>query len=120
MRWTGPSFFEVVLEDHGLRAVSRVHAVVSGRADLPTTFLEDLARNWRGWSGAKSWKSYEGDLRLNATADGKGHVFLQVQLAAGASNDLWRAEAMLVVEAGQLDEYVKGFHAFSNAEPRAA
>jgi uncharacterized protein DUF6228 len=120
LRWTGPSYFDVVLEDRGLHAVSNVHGVVSGSTDLPTGFLEDLAENWRGWRGAKEWQSYEGDFQLKATADGRGHVFLLVSLAAGLSDDRWRAQATLVLEAGQLDSFAKDFHAFLRAEPRAA
>ncbi len=114
-RWTRPSFLEVLLEDHGLRAVSEIHAIVSGPANLPTSFFEDVANNWRGWRGAKEWSSYEGDFKLSATSDGKGHVFLRVSLGAGASDDLWRAETQLLLEAGQLEAYSKDFHEFASA-----
>jgi len=106
---------EVVLEDRGLRAVSEVHAVVSGPADLPTSFFDDLAQAWRGWGGTKEWGSYEGDLRLSATADGKGHVFMRVNLAAGRSDDQWRTQVELAVEVGQLEAYSKQLHVFSSA-----
>jgi uncharacterized protein DUF6228 len=119
-KWTGPAYFDVVLEDRGLHAVSNVHGIVSGSTDLPIGFFEDPAENWRGWPGAKEWQSYEGDFQLKATADGKDHVFLFVSLAAGLSDDQWRAQATLVLEAGQLDRFVKDFHAFLLVEPRAA
>ena len=120
LRWTRPSFIEVRLEDQGLRAVSEIHAVVSGPDNLPTSFFEELARSWRGWRGAKTWASYEKDLQFSAIADGKGHVFLRVNLAAGASDDQWRAQAELALEAGQLEAYAKDFRAFSDAAARAA
>jgi hypothetical protein len=60
------------------------------------------------------------DLRLSATVDGKGHVFLRVNLAAGGSDDQWRAQVELAVEAGQLEAYSKQFHVFSSAGLRAA
>ena len=119
-RWTRPSHIEVVLEDRGLRAASEVHAVVSGPDDLPTSFFDDLAESWRGWRGTKDWASYERDLRLSATADGKGHVFVRVNLAAGASDDQWRAQVELALEAGQLGAYSTQFRVFASAGLRAA
>jgi uncharacterized protein DUF6228 len=119
-RWTRPSFMEVVVEDRGLRAVSEIHAIVSGPANLPTSFFDDLAHSWRGWRGAKSWASYEKDLELDATTDGKGHVFLRVKLAAGASQDQWRAQVELALEAGQLAAYSEQFRVFASADQRAA
>jgi len=120
LRWTRPSFVEVVLDDHGLRATSEIHAIVSGPANLPTSFFDDMAGSWRGWRGPKDWTSYEGDLQFSATSDGKGHVFLRVKLAAGASDDLWRAETQLLLEAGQLEAYAKEFREFASAGRRAA
>jgi hypothetical protein len=50
--------------------------------DAPTLthFFRDLAENRQGWSGAKSWKSIEGDFKLDATHDGCGHVRLTISL----------------------------------------
>jgi hypothetical protein len=59
-------------------------------------------------------------MELSARADGKGHVFLRVNLAAGGSDDQWRAQAELVLEAGQLEGYSKEFDAFSSPDHRAA
>ncbi len=120
-RWTRPAHFEVTLEDAGLHAVSEVHAIVGGQTtDLPTRFFEGLAEDWRGWHGAREWASYERDLQFSATADRRGHVFLLVNLAAGASSDQWKAQASLILEAGQLEDYSRTFRAFLRAEPSAA
>jgi len=43
-----------------------------------------------------------------------------VGLAAGASDDQWRVQTTLVLEAGQLEAYSRSFRAFSDAAPRAA
>ena len=93
---------------------------MSGPDDLPTSFFDDLAESWRGWRGTKDWASYERDLRLSATADGKGHVFVRVNLAAGASDDQWRAQVELALEAGQLGAYSTQFRVFASAGLRAA
>jgi hypothetical protein len=113
-RWTRYAYLEVLLEDHGLRAASEVHAIISGPENLPTSFFDGLAHDWPGWDGTKQWASYERDLELNATSDGKGHVFLRVRLAAGGSDDQWRAQVELEIEAGQLEAYAKNFRVFSS------
>ena len=118
-QWTRPAHIAVKLQDQGLAASSEIHAIVSGPADLPTSFFDSLAESWRGWRGTKDWSSYERDLEFAAAADGKGHVFLRVKLAAGASGDQWRAQAELLLEAGQLEALAKQFRAFAFAE-RAA
>ena len=118
-QWTRQAYLAVKLQDQGLAASSEIHAIVSGPADLPTAIFDSLAEGWRGWRGTKDWSSYERDLEFAAAADGKGHVFLRVKLAAGASDDQWRAQAELLLEAGQLEALAKQFRAFAFAE-RAA
>ena len=70
---------------------------------LVARFFEDLARNWRGWTGEKSWESVESHIALKATADRLGHVYLQVTLRDIVAPANWRAEATLSIEAGQLE-----------------
>jgi hypothetical protein len=71
-------------------------------SDLPTWFAE-LAAEWRGWEGERSWDAYEGGLALTCSHDGAGHVPLRVRLAE-ANSRAWRAEATVVLEAGQLED----------------
>jgi len=112
-QWTRPAYIAVKLQDQGLAASSEIHAIVSGPDNLPTGFFDGLAESWRGWSGTKDWASYERDLEFAATSDGKGHVFLRVKLAAGRSDDQWRAQAELLLEAGQLEPLANQFRAFA-------
>ena len=80
-------------------------------------FLADLAENWRGWTGSKSWGDLEGLIRIEATHDGRGHVSLDFDLRSSLY-DGWRVEATVPVEAGQLDALVRAARAF-DAEPSA-
>ena len=64
-------------------------------------YFATLARNWRGWEGSKERESLEGHLRIVATTDSLGHISLRVYLRDVDSD--WRAEDVIVVEAGQLD-----------------
>jgi hypothetical protein len=70
-------------------------------------FFQDLADNWRGWSGAKNWRSLEGQVELQATSDSLGHTSLRVFLREDALVQDWRVEATLIVEAGQLQALAK-------------
>jgi hypothetical protein len=63
--------------------------------------LGELAENWRGWSGDRTWQSVEGDLQLSCRHDGRGHVTCTVTLQA--LDGEWRAEGDVILEAGQLD-----------------
>jgi len=68
-----------------------------------SAFFQDLAANWKGWSGEKRMESLEGHLAVSATSDSLGHVSLRVRLRdiiPGTAD--WCAEGTLVVEAGQL------------------
>jgi hypothetical protein len=79
-----------------------VNAYEHGYHFLPR-FFDDLAKEWRGWAGEKTWESVESHIALRATADRLGHVFLRVTLRDVDAPAGWRAEATLLIEAGQLD-----------------
>jgi hypothetical protein len=44
------------------------------------TYLDSLAADWRGWAGERDWEDDQGNLRLSATHNGIGYVFLEVSL----------------------------------------
>jgi hypothetical protein len=68
-------------------------------------FFEELARDWKGWAGDKTFSVVEHDLGLRATHDGKGHVLLWVRLGThGAEDDkTWHVVVPLPLEAGGLE-----------------
>jgi hypothetical protein len=69
-----------------------------------TAFFNDLAKNWKGWSGEKTMESLEEHLTVSATSDSLGHISLRVKLRhiiPGTAD--WRAEGTLVVEGSQLE-----------------
>ena len=75
-------------------------------------FFADLAASWKGWVGAKERESLEGHLKVIATADSLGHISLRVKLRDVIPSADWRAEGILVVEAGQLDAIATQAKAF--------
>jgi hypothetical protein len=65
-------------------------------------FLSELAENWRGWQGVKSWSDFENTLSIQAEHDGLGHITLTFEMRR-SQYDGWRLTGPLPVEAGALD-----------------
>ena len=61
--------YRVALDGSGLHATA---AVYSYGDDGLVTFIDELAREWRGWDGVRGWHSLEGHLSLSATTDRLG------------------------------------------------
>lgn len=73
-------------------------------AGMPLVELfRSMARDWRGWEGARSWRSREGGLKLSCTSDRLGHVTLEVTMNGFEKPESWRFTGTLVVDPGQLD-----------------
>src|SRR5262249_46137098 len=66
-------------------------------------WADDLAESYRGWDGVRTWESLEGDLRIDATHDGQGHVNLRfvVRGPRGYEPDAWEASVVVTVDAGE-------------------
>jgi hypothetical protein len=88
------------LDAPGLSSATQVYLL--GGCDHLDRFWRDLAENWRGWKGTRSWHSLEGDLHLSATSDRLGHVALEVCLEKDAPFQ-WRVHGKMSLDAGQLD-----------------
>jgi hypothetical protein len=63
-------------------------------------FFRDLAEHWRGWEGEKRLNDLE--FGVSCTADRMGHIAMRVLLQDIDGGRVWRAEATLRLEAGQL------------------
>nr|WP_042803394.1 DUF6228 family protein [Streptomyces sp. C] len=64
-------------------------------------FLASLAEDFRGWEGARTWRSLEHDLSLSAEHRSGGHVHLTWGLHDRPVSDAWRFEATTVHAAGE-------------------
>jgi hypothetical protein len=101
-------YFLAELRGLNLHAQARVGTYLSGGlADL----FGEMARQWRGWEGRKTWSSLEGELHLTAEADRTGHVTLVAELREGAPS-VWSVELVLVIEAGQLEQLARQARTF--------
>ncbi|MFY3384366.1 DUF6228 family protein [Paracidovorax sp. MALMAid1276] len=66
-------------------------------------FFNDLAANWSGWEGEKSWGSLEGEVTITATADRTGHIKLRFSLTQPYTGFEWQVSGALELEAGSLE-----------------
>ena len=69
----------------------------------PSLLFDEMAREWRGWEQQKGWAALDDELRLTATSDHIGHIYLRVIMRDSGSQDGWQLEATLQFEAGQLE-----------------
>lgn len=63
-------------------------------------FIQALSDDFRGWSGVRSWRSLEDQLRVEATWQSGGHVKLVFHLTPSVY-DSWTLSVEFVLEAGE-------------------
>lgn len=96
-------YFTVAFSSVFLSASHQVWVYTGDCKRLVGLFL-DMAKNWTGWEGAKTWDAIEGDFSLSCTSDKLGHITLEVELAGRDPPELWSAKFNVEVEAGQLEK----------------
>ena len=65
----------------------------------------EIATDWRGWEGKRTWSSLEGEIQLSATHDGLGTVALAVEIRSDVHVDagyLWSANGVLFLDGAHL------------------
>lgn len=96
-------YVSMMIVGEGMSATADVQLSLLDRPPLHE-FLATLAESWQGWTGARTWRSLERQLELNARHDGWGHVTLGVTLKSyrfAPPNEDWSARTSLVIEAGE-------------------
>lgn len=68
----------------------------------PSSLFGEMAMEWTGWLGKKTWQDLECRVSFSASSDSTGHVTLQVELG-GPDYDSG-LKVNLMFEASQLDE----------------
>jgi Family of unknown function (DUF6228) len=77
----------------------------------PAAFFRELAAEWKGWVGERSWSSLEGQLRIAAQHDGKGLIACEVTLGSMAP-PTWSLAASMTFGAGaQMEEIASSVEA---------
>ncbi len=75
-------------------------ADAAGLVDLFKTMVD----RWRGWKGALTWASLEGEFAISATADSLGHVTLRLNFQEMQGPSPWSVEADLTLEPMQIEQ----------------
>jgi hypothetical protein len=91
--------FTAMVSAPGLSATSDVLSM-EGPQGL-REFFRSLAADWRGWEGARTWKSIEHDLSIEARVDRRGHVRLVFTLRQSYRPDAWSSTVVAEVDAGE-------------------
>lgn len=107
----------VCLDDDGLTAETVVLLGPDSVEISLADFFAEMARDWRGWGGAREWVGMEGGLSLSATHDGLGHVAVEVAVRQ-RSGDGWLAQTAIQLDAGELDAVVEALRAVLTVEAR--
>ena len=92
----GWSSFLVELHPAGLNVVNGVE--VHKMHQLPG-FLSELAAEWRGWQGERTWHLTEPGLDIAARHDG-GHIWMAWTVTDGPEQN-WSATVTVVIEPGE-------------------
>jgi hypothetical protein len=89
----------VRLRVDGLDAPLRVSSHYATGFNELVRFFRELAADWRGWPGERTYESLEHELRLTASHD--GHVRIAVQLRQSSVPDGWSASGVFSVDPGE-------------------
>ncbi|MFI9587219.1 DUF6228 family protein [Streptomyces sp. NPDC052236] len=88
------------------------------RGDGLESFLAELAEDFRGWDGARTWHSLERDLTLSAEHGPEGYVHLTWGLHDRPPSGQWHFEATTVHAAGEdMRNLAADIHAFLTSCP---
>jgi hypothetical protein len=72
----------------------------------PSTFFAELASDWRGWNGRKTWEDRDHALSLKASNRG-GPVVLEIKLRFDRPPEFTSLASSLMLESASLDRIAK-------------
>jgi hypothetical protein len=88
-------------------------ATVDGYESLTLAeYFDNLAADWKGWEGQKTWSNLEDELTVTATSDKLGHIHLRFTLCSGHHDFAWTVSGRLEIESGQLGNLAREFAKF--------
>lgn len=93
------SEFTVTANAEGLTATAPVLTTPGDGYGLPG-FMKQLADDFRGWEGIRSWRSLEDQLRVEAAWHDGGHVSLLFHMTPSVY-DKWAVTVEFTLEAGE-------------------
>ena len=103
-----PDTYQARLRGEGIDATV---AVFHDAGDFIGAYFSELAANWRGWDGERSWRSLEDALEFHASISKSGAVTLRVCLR-NSDRFTWCVTYDFSIENGSLDALAEAARAF--------
>lgn len=104
------AYYSVSLVAPTMRATIQVDNAPYGTT--PADIFEQIANEWKGWEGDKTWGSLEGEFDLSATSDSTGHISLVATVYSGTFPPSSKMVSEFIIESGQLEKYKKNAETF--------
>jgi hypothetical protein len=93
--------FLVTISGDELTATSLVRSVEGSSPQGLRTLFRELATDWKGTQGDRTWESIEHDLTIEASRDPLGHLRLAFTLRENVLPDAWQVRVVVRLEAGK-------------------
>ena len=103
------NYFSVELVKRGLSCKAKIY---SYEGDGVIAFFDDIAKNWKGWTGEKNWGSTETQFTISATHNNIGRVNLDIFITPSVGNNTWSVEGPISLDLGSLDTVAKNISKF--------
>ena len=107
----GSESYRVTLGENEFEVSGRVYSFDPHDKGLPKFFAE-LAEQWKGWDGLKTWSSLEGEFNLECKHDRIGHVTTTATLHSNPYGHGWTGQIRFDLAAGQLKDIAAGLERF--------
>jgi len=98
-RTTEETEFEVSVRTPWFTGLGAASTFMNGS---PSRLFAEMAKEWTGWKGEKSWEDLEQRLILTGRSDSTGHIELKIQLNGMTYED--KLQIVLRLHAGQLEK----------------
>ncbi len=108
----GSESYRVTLRENEFEVSARVYAFDPLDNGL-SKFFAELAQEWKGWDGSKTWTSLEGEFELKCEHDRIGHVITTATLHSSPYGHGWTGQIRFDIAAGQLEDLAAGVKASS-------
>ena len=69
----------------------------------PAELFVEIAKDWKGFNGEKSWGSLEGEFDIEAKSDSTGHIIITASINTGFFPPCSKMVSEFEIEAGQLE-----------------
>lgn len=96
------AFYSVTMSAPDMKGTIRVDNSPYGTT--PAELFAEIARDWKGFKGEKSWGSLEGEFNISAKSDSTGHITIRASINTGCTPPCSKMVSDFEIEAGQLEK----------------